>query len=146
MKSASVTSLLLLILLCSCNPTKSTIAKYHNLVNELKNNSAEYTEADWESVAKRYETLEDRALQCRFSTEERKELNRLRGQCVAYMLKGAIYQMGDVMEQVSDMTDGFGEAFGEAFNEESVDKIIDDYDRIFEGEDFDGLIDEDSLW
>ena len=118
MKVVRLVYLLLgLLFVCSCSREESTLSDYRSLAKELKANSSDYTAEDWDDVVRTYEKLEKKATHCNFSPKEKKELNRLRGQCAAYMLKAvtkqAKVQMEDAMEQFSDMAEGFNEALGE---------------------------------
>ena len=89
MKAFRVVHILLaLFLICSCRREESILYDYRILARELKVNSSEYTEEDWNNVARKYKQLEKKATKCDFSQREKKELNRLRLQCVAYMHKG----------------------------------------------------------
>ena len=118
MKAIRVISVLLVLLLvCSCSREESTLSDYRSFAKELKVNSSDYTEEDWNNVVAKYNKLEERASNCNFSQKEKKELNKLRGQCTAYMLK-TIYkqtklQMKDAMEQYLDMAEGFNEVLEE---------------------------------
>lgn len=109
--------ILMLILVCSCTREGSALSEYRSLAKELKVNSTDYTQEDWERAIKKYEKLEEKISRCNFSKQEKKELNRLRGQCAAYMLKAISKQtkrdVEDVMEQFADMAEGFNEALGE---------------------------------
>ncbi len=121
--------LLILLLVCSCSREGSVISDYRSLAKELKANSSDYSAEDWDNVVEKYKKLENKASRCRFSPKEKKELNRLRGQCAAYMLKSitkqAKVQMEDAMEQFSDMAEGFNEALGE----EGIDGLFYDEDE-----------------
>lgn len=118
--------LFVLVLMCSCNQERSTISEYRDYAKELKTKSEEYTEDDWEDAAETFEKLEKKANQCKFSAKEKKQLNKLRGQCAAYIFKSvskqAKHQMEDAMEQISDMAEGFNEALGD----EGIDGLIND--------------------
>lgn len=121
--------LILLLLLCSCSREQTVLAGYRDLAEELKANSSDYSKEDWGKVLKECEMLEEKAQQCDFSTEEKKELNRLRGQCSAYFIKSlpkqAKCQMEDAIEQISDIADGFMEAIGE----DVIDELLKTEDR-----------------
>lgn len=121
--------LLILLLVCSCSREGSVISDYRNLAKELKANSSDYSAEDWDRAVEKYKKLENKASQCHFSSKEKKELNRLRGQCAAYMLKSitkqAKVQMEDAIEQFSDMAEGFNEALGE----EGIDGLFNDEDE-----------------
>ena len=121
--------LLMLVLVCSCSKEQTVLSGYRDLKKELKTNPSDYSMEDWERVLKECEILEEKARQCNFSPEEKKELNKLRGQCSAYFIKSlpkqAKCQMEDAIEQISDITDGFMEAIGE----ECVEELLDTEDR-----------------
>ena len=121
--------LLLLVLVCSCSKEQMVLSGYRDLKKELKTNSSDYSMEDWERVLKECEMLEEKARQCNFSPEEKKELNKLRGQCSAYFIKSlpkqAKCQMEDAFEQISNIADGFMEAIGE----EGVEELLDTEDR-----------------
>lgn len=127
MKTIRIVYLLFVILLtCSCSREESTLSDYRTFAKELRVNSSNYTAEEWDEAVRKYEKLEETVAQCNFSKKEKKELNRLRGQCAAYMLKTITKQtklhMEDVMEQFSDMAEGFNEAIGE----EGIDGLFDD--------------------
>ena len=121
--------LLLLVLVCSCSKEQTVLSGYRDLKKELKINSSDYSMEDWERVLKECEMLEEKARQCNFSPEEKKELNKLRGQCSAYFIKSlpkqAKFQMEDAIEQISDIADGFMEAIGE----EGIGGLLETEDR-----------------
>lgn len=130
MKAVRIAYILLMFLLvCSCSREGSVISDYRSLAKELKANSSDYSTEEWKKVVRKYKKLENKASHCHFSPKEKKELNRLRGQCAAYMLKSitkqAKLQMKDAMEQFSDMAEGFNEALGE----EGVDGLFNDVDE-----------------
>lgn len=118
MKAVRIITLFLAFLLfCACSREESTLNDYRALARELKLNSTDYTAEEWEEVISKYERLEKEAARCHFSKKEKKELNRLRGQCAAYMLKYVTkqtkLQIKDAIEQFSDMAEGFKEGLGE---------------------------------
>ena len=117
------------LLVSSCSREGSVISDYRSLAKELKANSTDYSAEDWDKVVRNYKKLEKKVSRCHFSPKEKKELNRLRGQCAAYMLKSitkqAKVQMEDAMEQFSDMAEGFNEALGE----EGIDGLFNDEDK-----------------
>lgn len=121
--------LLMLVLVCSCSKEQTVLSGYRDLKKELKTNSSDYSMEDWERALKECEMLEEKARQCNFSPEEKKELNKLRGQCSAYFIKSlpkqAKCQMEDAIEQISDIADGFMEAIGK----EGVEELLDTEDR-----------------
>jgi len=130
MKAVRIASIfLMLLLVCSCSQEGSVISDYRSLAKELKANSSDYSAEDWDKVVRKYKKLENKASRCHFSQKEKKELNRLRGQCAAYILKSitkqAKVQMEDAMEQFSDMAEGFNEALGE----EGIDGLFNDEDE-----------------
>ena len=121
--------LLLLVLVCSCSKEQMVLSGYRDLKKEFKTNSSDYSMEDWERALKECEMLEEKARQCNFSPEEKKELNKLRGQCSAYFIKSlpkqAKCQMEDAFEQISNIADGFMEAIAE----EGVEELLDTEDR-----------------
>ena len=130
MKAARFVHILLVVfILCSCSREGSVLSDYRQLAKELKMNSSDYTEDDWEDVVRKYEKLEKKVTKCKFSQKEKKELNRLRGQCAAYVVKAITkqtkIQMEDVMEQFSDMAEGFNEVLGK----EGIDDLFNDDDE-----------------
>lgn len=127
MKAVRIVYVLLMVLLvCSCSREQSALSEYRSLAKELKMKSSDYTAEEWNDLYERYGKLEEKVANCNFSQKEKKEINRLRGQCAAYMLKSigkqAQIQMEDAIEQYSDMAEGFNEVIGE----EGIDGLFDD--------------------
>jgi hypothetical protein len=120
---------LIVLVIGSCSREEATLSDYRNLVQELKVNSSDYTEEEWQDIVTEYNSLEERIANCKFSSKEKKELNKLRGQCAAYMLKAvykqAEFQMQDALEQFSDIGEGFQEALGE----DGFDGLFNDKDE-----------------
>lgn len=122
MKIAKIIQIMMVLLLvCSCSREESLLSDYRDLAKELKENSADYTEQDWENLAANYQKLEEKAERCKFSPDQKKELNKLRGQCVAYLFKAVTKQSAEkVIETINDMSD-MVEGFNEALKEDDIE-------------------------
>ena len=103
--------------LFSCSPEVYVISGDKKLAMELKMNSKNYTIEDYQAVALEIQNLEQEAESCNFTKEQQKEVNRLRGKCIGYFIKGISQQSEDMLkdfsDQISDIKDGYDEAFGE---------------------------------
>ena len=118
MKAIRIISLLsVFCFLFSCSREQSVISGYKQLAKELKMNSKNYTIEDFQAVALEIQNLEQEAESCNFTKEQQKEVNRSRGKCIGYFIKGISQQSEDMLkdfsDQISDIKDGYDEAFGE---------------------------------
>lgn len=118
--------LVILSLVCSCNHEESVLSEYRELAKELKTHSSEYSVEDWEEISERFAKIEKRAEKCEFSPKEKKSLNKLRGQCAGYLIKGATKQAAGQMEEAIEQFGDIMEGFGEVFDENEIEDMFSD--------------------
>ncbi|MBQ0062003.1 MAG: DNA/RNA non-specific endonuclease [Bacteroidales bacterium] len=74
--------LLLVLLTSSCGRENSVLAEYRSLAKDLKTKSLDCSEEEWDIILSRYRRIEKRIEQRQLSAKEKKELYKLRAQCV----------------------------------------------------------------
>ena len=103
--------------LFSCSREVSVISGYKKLAKELKTNSNNYTIEDFQEVALEIQNWEQEAESCNFTKEQQKEVNRLRGKCIGYFIKGISQQSEDILKDFSDRISDIKEGYDVAFDE-----------------------------
>lgn len=113
-------SLILLGVLLMCT---SCISGKYSAVNQLRNlsddmvaNYSYYDYQDWAKAKAKYERINDRISQYRYTADEKSEIGQLQGTCMGIFAKGAVEGVVDrvtgVVNQVTGIVKGVKEAIG----------------------------------
>ena len=116
MKAKLFLLLLCTIFLSACKtPEQCNIAKLQNFTTTLQQEAHTYTDADWSASIDEYELLIEEMSDGRYTDEERREIGRLKGQCVAIYSKSALQifknDLRDAVNEFEGALEGFLEAF-----------------------------------
>lgn len=104
----------------ACSSKQAPINDLKDLVNELRENSSGYSEADWESIAYQLEAIEEAVQENydQYTDEELKEIGRLEGKCIGLITKKAMKEGQRIMEQETQKAESLLEGFYEGLGEE----------------------------
>lgn len=105
-------SLLIIALLTSCDKRQSAIDDLENFSQELKENSSDYSNQDWEEANEQYQLLVEQIDQYEYTDEELKEIGKLKARCLKQMTKGAMKQFQDGIHSITKQMEGAIEEFG----------------------------------
>lgn len=107
-----------LIAVCSsCVSSTSAVSQLRSLATDVQQNSAAYSLAEWQHVAKKYGKVEKHISKHRadYSAEQLKEIGTLRGQIIsglatgmASQAKGHIDEFGTTLSTILDQISGKG--------------------------------------
>lgn len=116
MKAKLFLLLLCTILLSACKtPEQRNIAKLQKFTTTLQQEASTYTDADWAASIDEYELLIEEMSNGRYTDEERREIGRLKGQCVAIYSKSALQifknDLRDAVNEFEGALEGFLEVF-----------------------------------
>lgn len=91
MKKTSIlfTFVLILMLGTSCATKQTAINRMERFSIELRDNSQDYTLAEWKQAANRFVELRKQMAKYDFTPEQRKQIGLLEGRCLRYMVEGA---------------------------------------------------------
>lgn len=133
MKNLFVTFLLAISLLATAcaknNEREEAINKLQQLTERLTQDTSNYTEEDWDNVAKEFEYVsviidENRG---KFTAEERAKIDNLRAKCIglftAKAMQKATEAMGMAVQHFGGIMEGFLSGLG-AVNEKAVTKSL----------------------
>jgi len=110
--------LMIVMLCCACSSKEErAIKRLESFTVELKENAADYEYEDWQKASQRYDEIMKEIEQCEdFTPEQRKEILKLRGECMGYMSKAGIETAGkwlqEAVEDVGSFLEGLGNSFG----------------------------------
>lgn len=106
--------------LAACNSRQTPINRLADLTEEIQNESAEYSQEDWEQAAQEYEILEQELSEFKseYTDEELKEIGRLKGICLARFTKHSLHSLGTEMENALKEAKGIIEGFNEELSNE----------------------------
>ena len=104
----------------ACNSKQTPIDNLAVLTKEIQNESAEYSQEDWEQAAQKYEMIEQELSEfmTEYSDEELKEIGRLKGICLARFAKYSLHSLGTEMENTLKEAKGIMGGFTEELSNE----------------------------
>lgn len=123
-------TLIFAMVLGSCSSKQDPVNELEELAYELKENSADYSQEDWEDVAVRYAEIEEDLQRNEYTDEELKRIGKLKAQCFraiirssANSFKSLMHNMHMQMEGASEELNGTLEEVNEIFEDTFNEKI-----------------------
>ena len=113
------------LLAISCNNAKTSIDELSLLIEDIVENSDNYTDEDWEYVIEEYSLLEQEMENYEYTDEELREIGRLKG---IFAMKIAKQVLKDYTEDIKDMQlqfEGGLDGIKEELNKDDYDEIKD---------------------
>ena len=106
--------------LVACNSKQTPMGDLADLTEKIQNESAEYSQEDWEQAAQKYEMIEQELSEfmTEYSDEELKEIGRLKGICLARFTKHSLHSLGTEMENALKEAKGIMKGFTEELSNE----------------------------
>lgn len=100
--------LILSLIVSACSSPQSTaITRLENLYENASSNSDNFTSEDWEQFMYDYAETDSILNSYEYSNEELQYINELRGRCSAYLLEGAVKEVGSELEKAIDGVGSF---------------------------------------
>lgn len=107
---------LIMLFSLSCREQNNPIYELVLLRDEIKVNSVDYSNDDWQNVADKYTDICSRINDMPLSQEELLEIDKIKGEIVGYMAKNACQDFFDDMNRISEEMSSFIDGFVESFN------------------------------
>lgn len=111
------------LLAISCNNAKTSIDELSLLIEDIEENSDNYTDEDWEYVIEEYSLIEHEMENYEYTDEELREIGRLKG---IFAMKIAKQVLKDYTEDIKDMQlqfEGGLDGIKEELNKDDYDEI-----------------------
>ena len=111
------------LLAISCNNAKTSIDELSLLIEDIEENSDNYTDEDWEYVIEEYSLIEQEMENYEYTDEELREIGRLKG---IFAMKIAKQVLKDYTEDIKDMQlqfEGGLDGIKEELNKDDYDEI-----------------------
>lgn len=89
------------VLFCSCSEKHKAVGKLKDFAKELRNNSAEYSTAQWQEATKEFAEIRSELATYDYSDADMAEIGRLEGECTLYIIKGTNSKALDGIMQMS---------------------------------------------
>lgn len=102
---------ILSLVLTACNKQEQAIDDLRSFSEQLKEESADYTQEDWQQAGEDYQQIIEEIEQYEFTDEQLKEIGRLQAVCIKQMSKGAMKIMRHNMNSISKQLEGALEEF-----------------------------------
>ena len=105
--------IILFATIISCNFKNKSINDLSILIENIENNTSNFTNEDWENVVNQLESIDAEFNKNRdqYSDEEIKEFGRLKGKCAAIITKKALNSAVKTLQETTSETKDFLEAF-----------------------------------
>lgn len=117
-------SVLVAMIFSSCSSKQDPINELEELAFELKENSEDYSQSDWEKIAVKYSEIEDQLQQYEYTDEELKQIGKLKAQCVRAIVHSSANNLKDLMHSFQMQLEGASEEMEGAMDE--LGEIFDD--------------------
>lgn len=111
------------LLTISCNNAKTSIDELSLLIEDIEENSDNYTDEDWEYVIEEYSLIEQEMENYEYTDEELREIGRLKG---IFAMKIAKQVLKDYTEDIKDLQlqfEGGLDGIKEELNKDDYDEI-----------------------
>lgn len=110
-------SILLSLVLLSCNPAQMAVNDLRSLVEETEKEYAEYTAEEWEEAIDEFSRISEEMEKHHYTNEELKEIGRLKGQMYATIAKQSMGEVGNMLKNFGHQLQGGIEGFMETLSE-----------------------------
>lgn len=84
---------------------------------EVKDHSADYSPEDWEKAMDKYMTICQELDEMQFTTEERLEIEKIKGEIAGYAATVAAQEVTDEIQNIADEIESFANGFSNTFKE-----------------------------
>ena len=121
MKTKIITFLFLcsLMMVACATREERQIKSLQRFTVELKTNSDRYTDEQWQQAINEYEQITESLKVGRYTDEERREIGKLKGQCLAIFAQYAIGAYERELQGATNELEGALEGFLEIFDNDS---------------------------
>ena len=102
---------ILSLVLTACNKQEQAIDDLRSFSEQLKEESAEYTQEDWQQAGDQYQQIVEEINQYEYTDEQLKEIGRLQAVCIKQMSKGAMKLLRQNINSISKQLEGALEEF-----------------------------------
>ena len=108
-----------LILVACATREELQIKSVQRFTVELKTNSDRYTDEQWQQSINEFERITESLKSGRYTDEERREIGKLKGQCLAVYAQYALGAYGRELKGAAHELEGSLEGLLDAFNVDS---------------------------
>lgn len=114
MKSA-VMAIVLSMTLVACDSKRRIMHDLQELRTEIKEHSAEYTEAEWRDAYNKYIELCQKCDEIKLTREEQREINKIKGEIAGYAATTFTQKIIDEFSNLDEKIESFAKGFTETF-------------------------------
>lgn len=106
---------LLCIVFGACETKNNPVYELLLFREEIKNNSAEYSQADWEMAIAQYAEISQRLDEMQFTAEEYLEIDKIKGEIAGYATSAAAQKVSDRILNIQSELESFANGFCNTF-------------------------------
>lgn len=106
---------LLCVIFVSCESKQNPVYELLKFRTDVKKHCAEYSQEEWEKAVDEYVTICEKLDEMQFSTEERLEIDKVKGEIAGYAATVAAQEISDEVKSIANEIESFAEGFGKTF-------------------------------
>lgn len=106
-----ITTFFLMFIIISCNHAESAVDDLKELIEDIEQNSDNYTKDEWDEKILLYSQMEEELLKYKYTDEELKEIGRLKGKYLGLLTKSNIDDLNEKINDFSKKVEGGIEGF-----------------------------------
>lgn len=103
------------ILLFSCETKQNPVFELLEFRTEVKQHCSEYSPEDWENAFDKYTAICQRLDEMQFTTEERLEIDKIKGEIAGYAATVAAKEVSDEVKNIVNEIESFADGFSNTF-------------------------------
>lgn len=100
-----------MFIIISCNHAESAVDDLKELIEDIEQNSDNYTKDEWDEKILLYSQMEEELLKYKYTDEELKEIGRLKGKYLGLLTKSNIDDLNEKINDFSKKVEGGIEGF-----------------------------------
>lgn len=117
MKAKVLLMTMCIALLCACTTKEErTLNQFRKFTTNLQQNADSYSSSDWQRSLVEFESITESISNGRYTDDERREIGKLKGQCIAIYAQYAVDTFTNELEGVVNELGGAIESFLDAFD------------------------------
>ena len=117
---SAVMAIVLSMTLVACDSKRRVMHDLQELRTEIKEHSAEYTEAEWRDAYNRYIELCQKCDKIKLTREELREINKIKGEIAGYAATTFTQKVVDEFSNLGEKIESFTKGFTETFQEPKI--------------------------
>lgn len=106
MKGKYLLIMVVALLLTGCSAKRTAMNDLRHFTTQLQTHGNEYTVEDWKEAAVDFKNISDRISKHEYTAEEREEIGRMKGECLASFGKSVVNKITNAASELKGLFEG----------------------------------------